>query len=423
MTPIDHPHKYPSKYRRRLRRLAAHPMLLSFYIPALMIAIAGGVLSPNLPLFVKELGGSYGRVGLVLAAPLIGNLLGDLPAGVLLRRWGHRQVMVLGMLFTVTMTVLCFWANSIGAAFMLQLLSGVGTALYAVARHTFVTDMVSTGNRGRAIAAFGGMFRIGKFIGPMMGGALGAAYGLRLPFLVYGVLGGFAVLSVLLAAVTAPAIIGTGVKSRTRRYSLLDVVRPRIKLLIPGGVGQLFAQMIRAGRSAIIPLYAADVVGLDVGAIGWLLGISAFVEMTLFYPAGWIMDHWGRKFAIVPSFLIQAVAMACVPLSSTFMTLLLCVMTIGAGNGLSSGAMMTLGADLSPSKGRGEFLGVWRLIGDIGGAGGPYLVGTVADAVALPSAAIVLAAAGLLAAGVFGFLLPETLNQEEPGELAVQTSQ
>ena len=297
---------------------------------------------------------------------------------------------------------------TIDQAFWLRLGSGVGTAFYSVARHAFVTDQVSSGNRGRAIAAFGGMFRIGKFIGPMVGGALGAAYGLRFPFLVYGLLGGLAVLSVLVAAITAPVYMDSKPRSQTPAYSILDVVRSRIQLLIPAGVGQLFAQMIRAGRTAIIPLYAADVIGLNVDGIGWLLGIAAFVEMTLFYPAGWIMDNWGRKYAIVPSFLIQAIAMACVPFASTFTTLLLCVMTIGAGNGLSSGAMMTLGADLSPSKGRGEFLGIWRLIGDIGGAGGPYLVGAVADVVALPTAALVMAAAGLAAASVFGFLLPET---------------
>ncbi|TFG67651.1 MAG: MFS transporter [Anaerolineales bacterium] len=422
MTPANPLHKQRSSFQRRLRILARHPMMLSFYVPALMVAIANGLLSPILPLFIKDLGGSYVGIGLVLAAPLLGTLIGDIPGGVLLRRWGHRQAMVLGLLLTVSMTFTCFWAKSIGMAFVLQLISGFGTALYAVARHTFVTDMVSIGSRGRAISAFGGMMRIGKFIGPMFGGTLGATYGLRLPFLVYGVIGGIAVVTVLLAAVTAPAIKHNVNPNPKHRISLLSVVRPRIKLLIPAGVGQLFAQMIRSGRTAIIPLYAADVVGLDVGAIGWLLGIGAFVEMTLFYPAGWIMDHVGRKAAIVPSFLIQAVAMACVPLSSTFTTLLLCVMAIGAGNGLSSGAMMTLGSDLSPSKGRGEFLGVWRLIGDIGSSGGPNLVGTVADALALPSAAIVLAVAGLISAAVFGFLLPETLVKEKQVNLAVQTS-
>ena len=35
---------------------------------------------------------------------------------------------------------------------------------------------------------------------------------------------------------------------------------------------------------------------------------------------------------------------------------------------------MTLGADFAPDVGRGEFLGVWRLISDIGQAGGPVVI-------------------------------------------------
>jgi MFS family permease len=408
MSPSNRPKRDLAHILRRIRRFAVHPLMLSFYIPALLVSIGTGLLSPVLPLFVKELGGSYGWVGLVLSAPLLGNLLADIPAGMVLRVWGHRKAMVSGIALTVVMTMLCFWIKSLSGAFFLLLLSGIGTSLFSVARHTFITEQVSVDNRGRAIAAFGGMSRIGRFIGPLIGGAVGAAYGLRAPFLIYGILGGLGVLSVLIAAVSVPKISKGQAHNHEEQVSVRDVIQSRLKLLVPGGVGQLFAQMIRNGRSAIIPLYAADVIGLNVDAIGTLLSIASFVEMTLFYPAGYIMDNWGRKYAIVPSFLIQAVAMACVPLTSTYITLLFCVITIGAGNGLSSGGMMTLGADLSPEKGRGEFLGVWRLIGDIGGSGGPYLVGAVADAVALPSAALVMAAAGLVAASVFGFLLPET---------------
>ena len=54
-------------FLRRLRQYAVHPLMLSFYIPALMVSIGTGLLSPVLPLFVKELGGSYGWVGLVLS--------------------------------------------------------------------------------------------------------------------------------------------------------------------------------------------------------------------------------------------------------------------------------------------------------------------------------------------------------------------
>ena len=83
---------------------------------------------------------------------------------------------------------------------------------------------------------------------------------------------------------------------------------------------------------------------------------------------------------------------------------------IGFGNGLGSGTMMTLGADLAPRGARGEFLGIWRLIGDAGFTGGPIIAGAVADLVVLQAAALTVSGAGLIAAIIFALLVPETLQ-------------
>ncbi|MCB0139017.1 MAG: MFS transporter, partial [Caldilineaceae bacterium] len=63
-------------------------------------------------------------------------------------------------------------------------------------------------------------------------------------------------------------------------------------------------------------LYGADMLGLDVQTIGWIVSISSFVDMSLFYPAGFIMDRFGRKFAYVPCFLIQGIGMALIPFTA-----------------------------------------------------------------------------------------------------------
>jgi MFS family permease len=136
--------------------------------------------------------------------------------------------------------------------------------------------------------------------------------------------------------------------------------------------------------------------------------------MSLFAVAGWLMDHLGRKFSIVPSFAVQALGMFLVPFTGSFGTLLLATLLIGFGNGLGAGTMMTLGADLSPPESRDEFLGIWRLIGDGGHAGGPVIVGQVADLLALPMAAWAMSAAGLMAALVFVLFVPETLKKRKP---------
>jgi MFS family permease len=390
--------------------------VLSFYLPSLLLAVSTGLVAPVLPLWAKDLTLSYGLIGLILGGQGLGMLLGDLPAGVLAKRLGQKRAMLLGVACTALSTVALFWVRSVPAALAARLLAGFGTALYSVARHAYVAAAVQSGSRGRAISLFGGLMRIGRFLGPLVGGVIGAAVGLRYTFLLYG-LGGALAMAAMALFVRAPAA-GRGAQNGPARTqhkgSIGALLRAHWRVLAPAGMGQLFAQTIRAGRSAIVPLYAADVIGLDVQQIGLIVSLSSAIDMSLFVPAGLLMDRLGRKFAIVPSFAIQALGMALVPLASSFYGLLGVTLLIGFGNGLGSGTMMTLGADLSPPESRDEFLGIWRLIGDGGHAGGPYLVGQVAEWVTLPMSALVMAGAGLAAALIFALLVPETLKKRQP---------
>jgi MFS family permease len=390
------------------RAVLGHPLVLPFYLPSFILSISGGLLAPVLPLFARELDVSYALIGLVLSGEAVGMLLGDVPAGVLMRRLGLKRTMVIGVACMTLATAALFGAANVPAAVALRVLAGFGHALFGVAQHAYVTGVASVGRRGRAIALYGGVTRVGHFLGPMAGGLVAAAYSLRAAFLLFG--------AVNLITVTAIALFMQPPPARRRDQAgiqgglLLATLRTYARPLTVAGAGQILAQMIRTSRSAIIPLYAADIIGLDVQAIGLIISLSSAVDMSLFYPAGWIMDNLGRKCAIVPSFAIQALGMLLVPFTASFAGLLAAASLVGLGNGIGSGSMMTLGADLAPSEARGEFLGIWRFIGDSGHMGGPLIVGQVADLVTLPHAAWAMAAAGVGAALVFGLLLPEPLK-------------
>ena len=56
---------------------------------------------------------------------------------------------------------------------------------------------------------------------------------------------------------------------------------------------------------------------------------------------------------------------------------------------------------------------MWRLIGDIGGAGGPVVVGTIADLIGLAASAYALAAIGILSVILFAFTVPETYRPKD----------
>lgn len=416
-----------------LRELLRDPLIFPFYVPSFVIFLGFGLLTPVLPLYAEELGRSYAWVGAVTSAQALGMLLTDIPCGLLLRRLGQKRAILLGMGLTLFLRVAMSWAGSVYEAFVYQLVAGFGIALYGVARHAYITEHAPIKNRGKSMALFGGLNRVGGFIGPLIGGYVAEVAGLRVPFVVAAFVALPAMASIALTMPEdkrpslgvrrpAPAAVmrASAVGSPTGLGRLWTMVREQAALLVPAGLGHIFVQMIRTGRGTIIPLYAANALRLDVGDVGLLMGIAAALEMVMFVPAGWLMDNLGRKYSYVPSFAFQAIGMACVPLTGGFAGLLVCASLVGIGNGLSSGGMMTLGSDLAPEDARAEFLGVWRLIGDLGGTAGPAAVGFVADALALPAAALTMAGSGLLATLTFGLLLPETLEREDEAGVSSQ---
>jgi MFS family permease len=108
----------------------------------------------------------------------------------------------------------------------------------------------------------------------------------------------------------------------------------------------------------------------------------------------------------LPSTLIMGAALMLIPLTAGFTGLLLLVLLIGFGNGISSGLVMTLGADFSPDNGRGQFLGLWRFIADAGQTGGPVLLSAVTAAASLGVGVVATGMLGFAAAAVFAVVLP-----------------
>ncbi|MBP1776176.1 MAG: transporter, partial [candidate division NC10 bacterium] len=73
--------------------------------------------------------------------------------------------------------------------------------------------------------------------------------------------------------------------------------------------------------------------------------------------------------------------------------------------------VQVLGADFTPAERRGEFLGVWRLIGDVGNAGGPFVVSFIVGIASLGLAATCCGALGLAGVLLMWLAVPETLQR------------
>jgi MFS family permease len=85
-------------------------------------------------------------------------------------------------------------------------------------------------------------------------------------------------------------------------------------------------------------------------------------------------------------------------------------MLIGMGNGFGAGINMTLGTDLAPRNAVSEFIGFWRLFGDVGGTLGPVIVGAMAAAVGISASLFLIAGIGAIGVIVMAVVAPETLH-------------
>jgi MFS family permease len=377
-----------------------------------------GMLVPTLPLFVADLvrDPTTGQenitlVGLALGMAALGTLLWTLPSGLLLNRISEWVGQVAGLVVMAAAVIVLAVSPPYSALLVARLLMGAGMGLWALSRMQYMRRVTPRHQRGRIMSLFGGTNRIGMFIGPGVGGFVASTLGYEAMFLIAGACMALGLIPAL-AFRDSPDSDSAGTQSATSLLSgLWETLHTHRRVLLRAGTGHIFAQAIRSGRPVVLPLYGAFALGLDEQEIGLAVSASAAIDMTLFPLAGYLMDRFGRKFAIVPSFALFSASMALLSQARDFTGLILIGLLIGFSNGIGSGSMLTLGADLTPSQRPSEFLAVWRLVGGIGDMGGPVVVGGVADLFGLMLAPFFVAAMGLCGALTFGLFVPETLEK------------
>ena len=176
---------------------------------------------------------------------------------------------------------------------------------------------------------------------------------------------------------------------------MLSVLAEHRTVLLTLGSAVIVLAASRSIRTALLPLWA-DHVGLSASTTSLLFAVAAAIDIAFFYPGGWLMDHRGRAFVAVPVVAASALACLLLPLASTAWSVGAVLALIALGNGIGAGIVMTLGADAAPVDGRAQFLGGWRVCGDLGGSGGPLLVSGLAALMPLAAVCVVL--------GIFGVL-------------------
>ena len=386
------------------------------YLPALFFGIGQWMIIPAIPQFADELGASVFVSGIIFAARGAGSMVGDVPSGLLTSRLGGRVTMTTGVLLTAVTAAAMGFSSGPVLLGLFTLLNGIAFALWHVSRLAYMTETVPVEYRGRALSLVGGVTRVGFFAGPIIGGVLGTFGGLETVFFAQAAVVGAA--AILVATRLPQARAGEAGTPERAPVSLRSVALAERRSLIVAGSVAVALVLIRHGRQFLIPVWGREALDLNPFEIGLIFGLASAVDMVMFYPVGMVMDRWGRKWAIVPSLVVLSASLLLMPLTGGFGSFLLVGLLSGFGNGLGSGAVMTLGADLAPLDAAGEFLGLWRLVGDVGAVAAPPVVGGLAAVLTLGTAAAATGGIGLLGGVVMLLLVRETLTRSSGGDRA-----
>ncbi|MCU1443476.1 MAG: major facilitator transporter [Cryobacterium sp.] len=410
--------------RNTERPFSLRSVALAAFLPTLLFSIGEGAIIPLIPIVAGDLGASLAVAGLIAAMIMVGELVGDIPSGWVVSRIGERTSMIAAAGLSIVAVLVCIIAPNPLVLSAGIFLIGLATAVFALARHAFMASYVPLAYRSRALSTLGGIFRAGWFIGPLLAAAIihftGSTEAVFWVFIAACV--GAAALLLFLpdpSRTFGPPALSVRPDGTVRSageelaadeaHGLFRTIWANRGVLIRLGTGAGLIGAMRASRTVILPLWAVSI-GISEPNTALIIGLAGAIDFALFYASGQIMDRFGRIWSALPSMiglgLGHLVLAVTHDLSSNVEWFIGVAMFLSLANGIGSGLLMTLGADLAPKANPAPFLGAWRFTGDFGSAGAPLAVAGLTAIASLSLASGVMGAVGLFGAVLLARYIP-----------------
>ncbi len=389
------------------------------YLPTILFSLGEGAVLPLIPVIAANMGADVASAALVASALVVGQLCGNLPAGWAVARIGERFTMVIAGLVSMVAVIGMILSPSLGVFAAAVFLLGFCAAAFGLARHAFMTTRVPVDFRARALSLLGGSFRLGVFIGPFVTAALLQIFADEVAA-IWFFLACLAVMVVLVLfgpdpEKTTPVANGTlaedtgeavsGSIPTIERAGVFRTMWHHRGVLGRLGLAAASLSAVRSARQVVLPLWGVSL-GLDAQTIALVVGVSGAIDFALFYASGQVMDRFGRLWAAMPAMVLMGSGFLVLSFThdgdAAVLWFGMLAAVLGVGNGLSSGILLTLGADVAPKTEPAAFLGSWRTLTDAGGAVAPLIVSGVTAVASLSVATGLMGVVGLV--GALGFL-------------------
>jgi MFS family permease len=395
-------------------------LVLSLYLPAVVLSLGTGIVAPNLPVYTQSFGVSFGTAALVLVVHAWGGLASALPTGYLLDKVGRRPVMLAGPAITAVTAIATAFAPNFETLLVMRFINGFAAQMWFQGRLAMIADTGRARDRGKLITWLAGTQRFGLVVAPVIGGIVGEI-DIHLPFIVHGVLVGLILLPLF-------KLVKESRPTRSADGKAIDVAtwaEVRRELLTSKTLyflaAQLFANLTRGSVTGIISLYVAFTYDKGPATLGLMQAGQAAIIFPTSMFTGVLMDRYGRKKTVVPGFYgMAAVAFLMAVTASTgiaFGGFLVLYYALGASQGFTSGNMQVLGSDLAPERMRGRFFSFQRLANEAGGVISPTAF-SIFSAISYGAAFGFVGICGVVVATIIALKVEDVVAKERSREAA-----
>ena len=347
---------------------ASRALILATISFALAFAV-WGLLSGLAPLLKQHLHLTRTQVSLMIAIPVLLGSIGRLPMGLLADRFGAKPVMSALMIFLVVPALLLARAGTYNQILALGFFLGLAGTSFSVGV-AMVSPWFPRERQGTALGIFGAG-NIGQSIAVFGGPVLAVRFGLKAPFVLFGLLACAWGFVVLVAARTLP---------RTRpRLTLAEAVRP-LHTEPLSWLFSLFYFVTFGGFVALgiyLPSLLKEIFSLtpsDAGArtAGFVLIATAARPL-----GGWLSDRIGGEKVLLGVF--AALAILAYGLSSASMPVFtVAALALAFCLGLGNGSVFKLVPQKFPEQ-VGTVTGLVGMWGGLGGFFPPLILGILKD--------------------------------------------
>lgn len=311
--------------------------------------------------------------------------------GTLADRIGARPVLLGGLVAFAAASAVYVVANSPGWLWAARLGQGAAASAFSPSASALVARLNPAAKHGRAFGSYGFYKSIGYTLGPLLGGVLVWAGGLRLLFVVLAVLGAAVAVWAALAVPVVPPL-------PKARQTVLDLARRLADPVFLAPTAALAAATAALSVGVGFLPVSGRVAGLGAVATGAAVSVLAACAAVVQPQAGRALDD-GRlttRSGLTAGLLLTAAGLGCAMLPG-LTGILTSAALIGAGVGLITPLGFAALAASTPAERLGQTMGAAELGREFGDAGGPLLVAAVATATTLTHGYAALAV--LLAVG------------------------